>query len=325
MSAALEVRELTVALREAPVELVQDVSLQVARGEVTAIVGETGAGKTVTMRALLGLLPPGLRPSGSVQLGDAPAVALDDRAGLARLRGRQVGIVLQNPFGAFDPLLRIGRQMAEGVVATGAAEPAAARDRAAELLGAMGFRDAQHVLDLYPHELSGGMRQRAAIAMAMMPEPGVIIADEPTSALDAHLRTGILELLRGLARDHDLAVVMISHDLSLVGRFCDTVTVMYAGRVVESGPAAETLARPAHHYTAALVAAAPRIDAEPRQPLPTIPGTLPSPEARPAGCAFVPRCPRADEVCSAERPLVGPVAPGRLTACHHPRVGEAGP
>jgi oligopeptide/dipeptide ABC transporter ATP-binding protein len=320
---ALDVRDLTVTLRARPVALVEDVGLQVARGEVAAIVGETGAGKTVTIRALLGLLPPALRATGSVSVGEAPPVALDDRAGLARLRGRAVGIVLQNPYGAFDPLLRIGRQMAEGVLATGALSAARARDRATELLGAMGFRDAARVLELYPHELSGGMRQRAAIAMAMMPEPGVIIADEPTSALDAHLRTGILELLRRLAAEHALAVLMISHDLSLVGRYCDSVTVMYAGRVVESGPAPAALAAPAHPYASALVATAPSVTAAPRRPLPSIPGTVPRPEARPGGCAFAPRCPRHDERCIEERPLVAPVAPERAAACHYPLVEAA--
>ncbi len=320
MTSALHVRGLSVARADA-VRLVEDVDLRIREGEVAGIVGETGAGKTVTVRAFLGLLPGGLRPEGSVQLGDAEPVALGDAPALARVRGRQVAVVLQNPFGAFDPLLRIGRQMAEGVVATGAMQRPAARERARELLGAMGFPDAGEVLDMYPHELSGGMRQRAAIAMAMMPRPRVIVADEPTSALDAHLRTGILELLRTLAREHALAVVMISHDLSLVGRYCDTVAVMYAGRIVETGPAAATLSNPAHPYTAALVAAAPSVDAAPRRPLPTIPGSLPSPDARPAGCAFVPRCPRAQEPCSAERPLPAPVEPARHAACHFPLVG----
>jgi len=296
-------------------ELVHGIDLAVAAGAVCGVVGETGAGKTLTMRAVLGLLPRGLESSGAIELGgqrvDLATPAIARRA----LLGRELALVPQNPAAMLDPVVRVGDQLVEGVVRRRMSTPAEARSRALELLSQVGFRDPERIVRLHPHQLSGGMSQRVGIAMALVPRPRVLIVDEPTSALDAHLRIEILSLIRTIARAERTAVVLVSHDLGLVARFCDTVAVLYAGTIVESGPAAAVIERPRHPYAVALRAVAPRLTATRRARLTTIPGVPPTPDSIGAGCPFAPRCPRVEPLCRELRPaLAGP--PQQPAACH---------
>jgi oligopeptide/dipeptide ABC transporter ATP-binding protein len=279
------------------------------------VVGETGAGKTLTMMSLLGLLPTGLRATGVLTLRDDRQFDLSFPKVMKSIRGAEIGIVLQNPAGMFDPLIKIKHQLVEGMLLRKQATRATALRRAEELLADLGFRDPDAVLELFPHQLSGGMAQRAAIAMALMPRPSVIIADEPTSALDAHIRAEALELLRRVANHERAAVLLVSHDLGLVSNFCDDVTVMYAGRVVERGTTKEVLEHPAHPYTQALLDCSAALDAEPRRRLSIIPGVPPTPGAWPRGCVFEPRCQLAYSRCRDEAPLLR-VVEARSAACH---------
>jgi oligopeptide/dipeptide ABC transporter ATP-binding protein len=279
------------------------ISLSAESGSAIGIVGETGAGKTLTLRALMGLLPAGFHFSGSVEMGgDGPVYTSEDE--LRGQLGRRTGVVLQNPFTAFDPLKPVGSQVVEGVVRRRQADRATARARSIDLLGEMGFANPGDVLKLYPSQLSGGMAQRIAIAMALMPQPTVLLADEPTSALDATLRLGVLQLLRRFTAMTGAVLVIISHDLRLVGRFCDTLAVMYGGRVIEAGPAAELLAHPRHPYTRALIACTPTLGVQGKVHLASIPGSPPSlfdPEQR---CRFAPRCQLAEDACWREEPAL---------------------
>jgi oligopeptide/dipeptide ABC transporter ATP-binding protein len=297
------------------VPLVDDVDLVLGEREMMGVVGETGAGKTLTMKALLGLLPVGTRGSGRLWLGGRGPLELSDVSALRQLRGREIGIVLQNPVGMFDPLVRVKHQVVEGVVRAKTMARPQALERARELLEAMGFDDAAAVLELFPHQLSGGMAQRVAIAMALMPHPRVVIADEPTSALDAHLRVDVLALLRRVAQEQGAAVLLVSHDLGLVSHFCDSITVMYAGRVVERGATRDVLGDPQHPYTAALLECSPALDADHRMALRVIRGAPPAPGGWAAGCVFEPRCPLAFDRCRDERPALRTEGE-RAAACH---------
>jgi oligopeptide/dipeptide ABC transporter ATP-binding protein len=313
---ALAVRDLNVYARTRSNEvlLVEGVEFELQHRTVMGIVGETGAGKTMTIRALLGLLPPGTRATGYAQIG-ARSVDLASPSAMAGIRGRDISIILQNPLGMFDPLVRMERQLIEGVVLRGLLSRSQALERAEGLLSSLRFDRPGEVLQLYPHQLSGGMVQRVAIAMALMSYPRVIVADEPTTALDANLRLEALDLLRQVCSEQGAAVVLISHDLGLVSHVCDTLVVMYAGRFVESGPTTTVLETPQHPYTAALLDCSPTLDGVPRQMLRVIPGTMPPSGAHPPGCAFEPRCPLAFQRCRMERPALR--ASGRRgAACH---------
>jgi oligopeptide/dipeptide ABC transporter ATP-binding protein len=312
---ALSVPELTVTAGSpgGRVPLVAGAEFALGDGEVLGIVGETGAGKTMTMRALLGLLPKGVRAAGTAVI-EGEEFDLADARKLRALLGRKTGLVLQNPAGMLDPLARIGRQLEEGVVQHRIMRRVDARRRAEHLLETMGL-DATAVLELYPHQISGGMAQRVAIAMALMPRPLVLFVDEPTSALDAHLRVEVLTLLRNVARDEGCSIVLVSHDLGLVGHFCDTVVVMYAGHVIERGPVAAVLHRPTHPYTADLLACSTSLDAERRAPLRSIAGSPPAPGSWPEGCVFAPRCTVAVEQSALERPQLRRFG-ARAVACH---------
>jgi oligopeptide/dipeptide ABC transporter ATP-binding protein len=295
---ALEISDLHIdAFRDDErLPLVEGVELRVSPGEVCGIVGESGAGKTLTVRALLGLLPSGMVARGEIAFDDRPARLGDRRA--------DTGVVLQNPASMLDPLMVLGKQLTEAVVYHGAMTRAEAVERAKQLLVQMGFADPSHVLALYPHQLSGGMAQRAALAMALMPSPRVLVVDEPTSALDANLRTEVLRVVRALAAEQQCAIVLVSHDLSLVGTYCDSMAVMYAGRVVESGPATALLSEPQHPYTKALVASAASSLSPPRTPLPVIKGSAPRPGEWPEGCVFAPRCKFVFDRCVSDRPAL---------------------
>jgi oligopeptide/dipeptide ABC transporter ATP-binding protein len=317
VSAGCEVRGLTVATtRRPPLVLVERVDVALAPGEVMGIVGETGAGKTLTMRAILGLLPGGISAEGELALG-GQTVRLSNLARLHSLLGAQTSMVFQNPVGMLDPMMRVGDQLIEGVVRRRIMTALEARERAGALLSQMGFRDPLVVERLYPHELSGGMAQRVATAMAMMPRPRILILDEPTSALDANVRVEVLRLFRRLAQQERTAVFLVSHDLGVVSHFCDSMAVMYAGRVVESGSTADILTRPAHPYTGALLACSATLLAPNRSALLTISGAPPRPGEWPLGCVFSPRCPRAAERCREERPRLEPKQ-ASAAACHYP-------
>lgn len=310
----MSVRGLTVRVPAGSLILVDDVSYDIGAGAVLGVVGETGAGKTMTIRASLGLLPRGVVADGIVRLG-GEEVALGPANPMRRFLGRSTGIVLQNPLDMLDPLVRTGKQMLEGVTHCGVMGPRAARDRAEQLLGAMGFSDPERVMSLYPSELSGGMAQRVSIALGLMPKPLIIAVDEPTSALDAQSRVEVLGLIRELCAAEGTGVIFISHDLDIVGRVCDTVAVMYAGRIVERGDTRVILGAPAHPYTKALLRCAPSVESPPRTPLPSIKGAPPPPGTWPGGCLFAPRCPHALARAEDERPQLRP-ALGRQVACH---------
>lgn len=315
MSAAplVAVEQLTIDRGGLPV--VVDVGIEIAAGRVCGIVGESGAGKTMTLRSLGGLLPPGFRASGRLRVGEA--VYELDRLQTRRteVMGREIAFVTQNPASMLDPMARVGRQLTEGLRLQRRASSADARQRAVELLAQVGFDDPERIMRAYPHQLSGGMKQRAGIAQSLMGAPRLLLVDEPTSALDAQLRIGVLELIRSLAIRRQMSVLLVSHDLGLVAGYADSVAVFYAGRVVEHGPAAEILTDPRHPYARSLRAVAPQLDAVRRRRVATIPGAPPQIGAWPDGCPFSPRCPAAIPVCSAEMPpLTGPAR--HVTACH---------
>ncbi|MFE6865479.1 dipeptide ABC transporter ATP-binding protein [Kitasatospora sp. NPDC057692] len=301
----------------APVPAVRGVDLALRRGETLGIVGESGSGKSVTALAVLGLLPGTARVRGSVRLDGRELVGLPGRE-LAAVRGRRIAMVFQDPLSAFTPVYRIGEQLVEALrVHRTGLDRAAARRRAAELLDLVGIPAPGRALDSFPHEFSGGMRQRAMIAMAVANDPDVLLADEPTTALDVTIQAQVLDVLRTARRETGAALVLVSHDLGVIAGMADRVAVMYAGRVVETAGVDELFAAPRHPYTLGLIGAVPRPDGR-RGPLVPIPGT-PAPMAElPAGCPFAARCPLAEDRCrTAEPPLVGD---GHLAACV--RAGE---
>ncbi len=314
MSVVYRVSNLTIRRGRGTEPAIGPLSFEVEAGSAIGIVGETGAGKTLALRALMGLLPTGLRMDGTVQLGEG-GMPLVDEMGLRGELGRQIGVVLQNPYTAFDPLKSVGAQLIEGVVRRHLQSKWLARERAKVLLVSMGFRDVDDVLRLYPSQLSGGMAQRIAIAIAMMPEPRVLLADEPTSALDATLRIGVLQLLRHFTTTSGAVLVMVSHDLGLVAEFCEQLIVMYGGRAIEMGSASELLEHPRHPYTQALIACTPRVGRSGRRRLASIPGSAVSPFANGRGCRYASRCPLVIDICRTEEPTLT-VSGSASVACH---------
>lgn len=309
MTAVLEVRELTVAVGALPV--VRGVDLTLRRGEVLGLVGESGTGKTLTALALMGLAPAGARVGGSVRLLGEELLGLPVRE-LARIRGRRIAMVFQDPLHAFTPVLRVGEQIAEALRIHQRPRPQreSARRRAVELLDFVGVPRPSWAARAYPHQLSGGMRQRAMIAMAMANSPDVLVADEPTSALDVTVQAQVLEALAAARRETGAALLLVTHDLGVVAGSADRVAVLYAGRIVETGPTEAVLTRPRMPYTLGLVGSVPRPDV--RAPLTPIPGTAPVPGAVGPGCSFAPRCPLAEPECVAsEIRLLGVDSPSR--------------
>jgi oligopeptide/dipeptide ABC transporter ATP-binding protein len=281
-----------------------------------ALVGESGSGKTLTALSLLRLLPGDARQSGTVRLDGQPLEGLDATA-LRALRGRRIAYVPQEPLTALDPLFRVGAQLAETRRAHAA--PAHGADELARMVGLDGVPD---LWRRFPHELSGGQRQRVAIALALAHGPDLLIADEATTALDVTVQQEILALLRRLCDAEGRALLFVSHDLALVAELCGRVLVMYAGRLVEDGPAALLLQRPAHPYSAALLGATPELG-RPDKPLTVLAGEPPAPGARLPGCRFAPRCPRAQPECRAAEPPLRPLGDGRLVRCLFPLEGAA--
>jgi oligopeptide/dipeptide ABC transporter ATP-binding protein len=297
-------------------DILRGVDLSVAPGEVLGVVGESGSGKTTLGLAVLGLLGRSRRVSaGEVRLaGDLVVAQGVDRT--AALRGARISFVPQDPFGAFDPLRRMGPQVRRPLeLHRGLASTDAGR-RAAELLARLGVAEPSAVMERYPHQLSGGMLQRAAIATALSCEPELVIADEPTTALDAIVQRHVIEAFVSLVRELGTSVIVISHDLGLLGRMADRMAAMYAGRIVEFGPAAELLRRPRHHYPAALLESS-LVSATPGARLVTVEGQPPSLPGTFLPCAFAPRCSRADEVCRTVVPTY-PWPASEGVACHHP-------
>jgi peptide/nickel transport system ATP-binding protein len=321
----LAVEELSVRFRteDGFVHAVDGVSFEVDAGEVLAVVGESGCGKTVTALSLVGLLPPSAQVRGHVRLDGEDLVGMPP-ARLRALRGKQVGFVFQEPMTSLNPVLTVGRQVEEVLRRHQDLPRDAARRRAADLLDLVGVPEAGRRLREYPHQLSGGLRQRVMIAMAVACDPRVLIADEPTTALDVTVQAGILDLLRDLRRRLGTAILLITHDLGVVADLADRVLVMYAGRKVEEADADDLFAVPQHPYTVGLLGAVPNparhaVGARLRE----IPGMVPSLSEPIGSCAFAPRCPRADARSRAERPPLEAVRAGHLVACFHP--GPAAP
>jgi oligopeptide/dipeptide ABC transporter ATP-binding protein len=299
------------------VHAVSDVSLSVRRGEIVALVGESGSGKSVTAMSVLGLVhePPARTRSGSVLFRGEQLRGMDARA-LRRIRGGPVGMVFQDPMTTLNPVMTIGAQIVEAIrLHHSDLRKRAARRRALDLLTLVGVPNPEVRLRQYPHEYSGGMRQRAMIAMAIANEPELLIADEPTTALDVTIQAQVLGLLKKAQAETKAATILITHDIGIVAELADRVVVMYAGRVVESASVFELFAGPRHPYTLGLLASLPRIDAD-EEALRPIPGSPPDMIAPPAGCAFHPRCPLARERCRTERPELIDLGGGRQSACH---------
>ena len=301
--AVLSVEKLTVEIptRRAALRPVDGVSFDIAGGEILGVVGESGAGKSMMGSAVIGLIPrPGRIASGTVRLGGDRIDTLGPEA-LRKVRGKRIGMVFQDPLTSLNPLLRIGEQLIETIRTHLPVTQAEARTRAIAALAEVGIPAAAERIDAYPHQFSGGMRQRVVIALALAAEPELVIADEPTTALDVSVQAQIVSLLKRLCRERGTAVMLITHDMGVIAEAADRVAVLYAGRLAEIGPVAEVVARPRHPYTRGLMAATPM--ATPAgQRLNQIPGAMPRLDAMPPGCAFHPRCPIAEDRCRTGTP-----------------------
>jgi oligopeptide transport system ATP-binding protein len=315
----LEVADLHVEfrLRGSAVRAVNGLSYTLEEGETLAILGESGSGKSVAAQAVMGILdtPPAHIGPGAVRFRGEDLLALPDRQ-RRRFRGDRIAMIFQDALTALNPVFTVGDQISEMFQVHRGLRGKAARAKAVELMERVRIPSARQRLDDYPHQFSGGMRQRIMIAMALALEPDVLIADEPTTALDVTVQAQIMRLLSELQDEMRMGLVLITHDLGVVAGVADRIVVMYAGSVVEEAPVRELYRRPAHPYTVGLLASVPRLDRRGEQLVP-IKGAPPDPSALPPGCAFAPRCPRAEEVCTRERPALIPVGTGRHTsACH---------
>lgn len=316
MSDLLAIENLAIAFdtEQGPVRAVDGVSLSVRAGESLGVVGESGCGKSVTALSIMRLLPspPGRLVAGSIRFDGQDLLALPIER-LRELRGRRISMIFQDPMSALSPLHSIGRQLEETVRLHRNVTRAEAWALGEEWLRKVGLPDPAQRMHSLPHELSGGMRQRVMIAMAMMLEPALVIADEPTTALDVTIQAQIFDLMRSL-RDRQTALLLITHDMGVIWEMCDRMLVMYAGRVVEQGPVAEVFSRPRHPYTAGLLKSMPRIQQKGRR-LASIPGQVPSPGQMPVGCRFADRCPHAFARCRVEDPCGFAVGAGHEAAC----------
>jgi len=325
MSPLLEVEDLRIAFPSsgATSRPVDGVSFSLSKGELLAVVGESGCGKSLTSLALLRLVPPPgqILPGSTIRLGGTDVLALKDSE-LRAIRGRRIGMIFQDPMTSLNPVFTVADQISESVRAHQTVSRSAARARALELLQEVGIPDPVERLDNYPHQMSGGMRQRVMIAIALASEPELLIADEPTTALDVTVQAQILELLDGLRARRGMAVLLITHDLGIVAGRADRVAVMYAGRLVEEATTAALFARPSHPYTRGLLASVPRITGAVTRLTP-IAGTVPPPTAWPAGCRFHPRCPAAVPRCATDDPPALPVGPHHQMRCWLAEAGHA--
>jgi peptide/nickel transport system ATP-binding protein len=317
MSLVLEIEDLRIsfpAARDTRVYPVDGVSFGLERGETLALVGESGCGKSLTSLALLQLVPsPGrIEPGSRITLGNDDVLALKGEA-LRRIRGRRIGMIFQDPMTSLNPVFTVGDQIVEGIMAHFKMPRGKARERALHLLQEVGIPDPGERLQAYPHQLSGGMRQRVMIAIALAAEPEILVADEPTTALDVTVQAQILEVLDRLRTSRGMAVLLITHDLGIVAGRADRVAVMYAGQIIEETSTARLFANPSHPYTQGLFASVPRITG-PLKRLTPIGGSVPAPSAWPSGCRFRPRCPKAFDKSELEPPLL-PVEPDHRMRC----------
>jgi peptide/nickel transport system ATP-binding protein len=302
----LSVRRLRIEFptRQATLRAIDDISFDIMPGEVLGVVGESGAGKSLTGAAIIGLIePPGRIAGGEIRLDGERIDNLPPHR-MRAIRGRRIGMVFQDPLTSLDPLYRIGAQLEETISAHTGLRGTKARQRAVSLLTEVGIPAPESRIDNYPHQFSGGMRQRVVLALALAAEPELVIADEPTTALDVSVQAQIIQLIKRLARDHGTAIMLITHDMGVIAEAADRVAVMYAGRIVEIGLARDVIYAPRHPYSQGLMGSIPRIDRDTDRMV-AIPGTMPRLIAIPQGCAFHPRCPRAFARCSAERPEFG--------------------
>jgi peptide/nickel transport system ATP-binding protein len=313
----LDVRGLKTAFptRAGEVKAVDDVSFTLRSGQVLGLVGESGSGKSVTGFSIMGLLEPPGRITGGEILFDGVDLAKLHNDDMRSLRGRRIAMIFQDPMMTLNPVLRIDTQMIEAIEAHRKLPKSQARACARDALAQVGIPSPEERLDAYPHQFSGGMRQRVAIAIALINRPDLIIADEPTTALDVTIQSQILSEIQKLTAEHGTALIWITHDLSVVSRLADEVAVMYAGKIVESGPVGDVIDRPMHPYTVGLVQSVPSRNRRGAR-LAQIPGMTPSPLDLPAGCAFRTRCGQADAVCAAPPPSAG--AGGHVCRCFHP-------
>jgi peptide/nickel transport system ATP-binding protein len=330
VTARLEVEDLSVRFRtdEGPVLAVSDLSFSVEDGEILALVGESGCGKSMTAMALLDLIPPNASRSGRIQLSGRDISNLPAKQ-MQEIRGREMSMIFQEPMTSLNPAFTIGFQVAEVLRRHEGLSRAEARDRAVELLDLVRMPAAAKRVGEYPHQLSGGMRQRVMIAIAVACNPKVLIADEPTTALDVTIQAQILDIMRDLRTRLGTSVIMITHDLGVVADIADQVLVMYAGHKIEAGPTDELFAHPQHPYTLGLLGAVPRPDLVTSggdQRLKEIAGIVPVMRAEPTACVFAPRCPRVDDICRASMPPLGRTGHDQHVACFHPgaekSVGE---
>lgn len=301
----LEMRDLTVEFptRRGLLRALDRVSLTIESGEVLGVVGESGAGKSLTGAAIMGLLERPGRIAGGEILFEGRRIDSLPPEQMRRLRGRRIGMIFQDPLTTLNPLYTVGRQLTETMRTHLQLNGAEARKRAIGWLEQVGIPAAAHRIDAYPHEFSGGQRQRVVIALALCAEPALVIADEPTTALDVSIQAQIITLLRRLTRDHNTAVMLVTHDMGVIAETADRVAVMYAGRVAEVGPVAAVIRTPAHPYTEGLMASIPSLEHRVDR-LRQIDGAMPRLDAMPAGCRFHPRCPRAFDRCAAEQPAL---------------------
>ncbi len=298
-------------------QILYDLDLDVAAGETLCLVGESGSGKSMTALALLGLAPRGARTTArSIRLGGEEIAGFDGHR-MRALRGRRMAMIFQEPMTALNPLLTIGLQITESLRQHCVVPRKEERERAEALLHSVGIADPARRLDAYPHQLSGGMRQRAMIAIALAAEPQLLIADEPTTALDVTVQAQVLDLLKDLQRRLGTAMILITHDMGVVADIADRVAVMYAGRIAETGHTGQVFARPRHPYTALLLAALPRLTDTPKSELAVIAGQVPLPGRFPQGCRFADRCPLAGDRCRVEQPPLRDVGESQLSACWH--------
>jgi oligopeptide/dipeptide ABC transporter ATP-binding protein len=313
----LRVRELSVALpdRHGQVPVLEGVSFDLRAGGGLGVVGESGSGKTTTLRALLQLLPHGAVITNGRATFDGADLLTVGGSQLRDIRGGKIGMIWQDPLAALDPLMRVGEQIAETAQAHAAVSWIDARRRARDLMRRVELPDVERTYRAYPHQLSGGQRQRVVIASAIAASPRLLLADEPTTALDVTVQDQVLSLIAKLRADLGLALLLVSHDLAVVDQTCEDVAVMYAGRIVETGPSRLVFERPLHHYTAGLLRAAPSLDRPGVRPR-SIPGT-PAVSVAARGCAFAPRCPAADLLCLEQTPVLAG-AEVHQAACHHP-------
>jgi peptide/nickel transport system ATP-binding protein len=318
MAALLEVKNLRVEFptRRGTLLALDDISFEIAPGEILGIVGESGAGKSLTGSAIIGLLdPPGRIAAGEILL-DGQRIDNLPYEQMRAIRGRQIGAIFQDPLTSLNPLYTVGRQLIETIRTHLPVNENDARARAIKLLQETGIPAAEARIDMYPHQFSGGMRQRVVIALALAAEPKLIVADEPTTALDVSIQAQIISLLKRLCKEHGAAVMLVTHDMGVIAETCDRVAVMYAGRIAEVGPVGAVIHQPKHPYTAGLMGSIPAMD-EDRERLLQIDGAMPRLNAIPTGCAFNPRCPQVFERCRVERPSLMPAGATRAACWLH--------